>query len=151
MELAIHDSMHVSSTACIMINHFNLYHFTLSCLICVKLFCLYIPLSSWNALLLYCPQHRPALGLAPIQCTNIINLNTKEHKGQIGQKGSQSIQGFAGWPWLTHMVPVCSSVNKNLLCDPQYSLRYLPIPRYPSQLSSQSFPLLQNVVNWFVK
>lgn len=126
----VHDSMQVSSTACIMINHFNLCHFTLSCLICVKLFCLYIPLSSWNVLLLYCPQHHPALGLASIQCINIINLNTKEHRSDRTKRESNHPrfswmamtltygscvflckQELAMWPTILAQIPTYSQVS----------------------------------------
>lgn len=115
-----------------MINHFNLWHFTLSCFICVKLFCLYIPLSSWNVLLLYCPQYHPALGLAPIQCINIINLNTKEHRTDRTKRES-NCPSFS-WMALTHMYGSCL-----FLCKQELAMWCIILAQIPTY--SQVFPI----------
>lgn len=120
--------------------------------ISIKIFCLYIPLGSWIFLLLCCPQHHPAQGLAPCRCwIKTIDLNISEQGTEGRELGFLSSKNLAGKSG--HTYGSCQLLYKQELACVTHRTRtdtYLLIG-LPSKFSSQSSPFLQNLVIWSIK
>lgn len=141
MKRVVRDSLQVSSTACVMIiSIYTISHCHVS-FIHVKMFCLCIPLSSW--FFFFMSSHHPAQELAPCRyCINIVNLNVSERKtGQdntVRELGFHSSGNWAGQPWCTRMVPICSSINGNVPMWPTIIAQILTYSQvfFPTSLAS---------------